>query len=97
MIKNNISLGYFTNKYKNFNVNNIYLQKIINYVIIYLVEIWRIIMVVNKDVCVSCQTCVDVCPVQAISMVDGVAYIDKDICVNCGACKDACPVNAITE
>ena len=54
-------------------------------------------MVVNKDVCVSCQTCVDVCPVQAISMVDGVAHINKDICVNCGQCKDACPVNAITD
>ena len=54
-------------------------------------------MVVNKDVCVSCQTCVGICPVQAISMVDGVAYIDKDICISCGACKDACPVNAIEE
>ena len=55
------------------------------------------IMVVNKDVCVGCGTCVDICPVSAISMVDGKAQINKDICISCGACMGACPVNAITE
>ena len=54
-------------------------------------------MVVNKDVCVGCGTCVENCPVNAISMVDGVAHIDKEICINCGSCLGACPVNAITE
>ena len=54
-------------------------------------------MVVNKDVCVGCGTCVDICPVGAISMVDGKAQIDKNVCISCGACMGACPVNAITE
>ena len=54
-------------------------------------------MVVNKDVCVGCGTCVEICPVSAIKMVDGVAQIDKDICISCGSCLGACPVNAITE
>ena len=54
-------------------------------------------MVVQKDVCVGCQTCVDTCPVGAISMVDGIAQIDKDVCVNCGSCIGVCPVSAITE
>ena len=54
-------------------------------------------MEIQKDVCVGCQTCVGVCPVGAISMVDGVAQINKDVCINCGACQGACPVGAITE
>jgi len=54
-------------------------------------------MVVNKDVCVGCGTCADICPVNAIKMVDGVAQIDKEICISCGSCLGACPVNAITE
>ena len=54
-------------------------------------------MVVNKDVCVGWQTCVDACPVKAIKMIDGKAHIDKDICISCGSCLGACPVNAITE
>ena len=54
-------------------------------------------MVVNKDVCAGCGTCVDICPVQAISMVDGVAHIDKEICISCGSCVGACPVSAISE
>ena len=54
-------------------------------------------MVVNKDVCVGCGTCVGICPVNAIQMVDGVAQIDKEICINCGSCLGACPVGAIEE
>ena len=54
-------------------------------------------MVVNKNVCVGCRTCVDVCPVGAISMGDTVAQIDQEICINCGACQGACSVNAIEE
>ena len=54
-------------------------------------------MVVDKDVCVGCGTCVDVCPVNAISMVDGKAQINQEVCISCGACMGACPVSAITE
>ena len=54
-------------------------------------------MVVNNDKCIGCGTCVDICPVQAISMVDGVAHIDKEICISCGSCLGACPVSAISE
>jgi len=54
-------------------------------------------MEVKKDVCISCQSCLDACPVKAISMVDGKAHIDKEICISCGSCVGACPVNAIEE
>ncbi len=41
--------------------------------------------------------CTAVCPVQAVSMVKGKAFIDKDKCILCGRCKEACPYNAIVR
>ncbi|MCF7935640.1 MAG: 4Fe-4S binding protein [Synergistales bacterium] len=53
--------------------------------------------VVDKDTCIGCEACVGVCPVDAISMVDGKAEVDADTCVECGACVAACPVSAISQ
>ncbi len=47
------------------------------------------------DDCVGCETCVPVCPVEAISMADGKAVIDQDTCTDCQTCVDECPVEAI--
>ena len=59
---------------------------------------WRRgIMKVNNEVCIGCGTCIDSCPVAAISMVDGKAEINQDICIHCGTCTGVCPVNAIEE
>ncbi|MFO7900929.1 MAG: 4Fe-4S binding protein [Planctomycetota bacterium] len=52
---------------------------------------------VDADECVGCETCVEVCPVEAISMQDGVAVIDQDTCTECGTCIEECPVEAISE
>ena len=54
-------------------------------------------MKVNNEVCIGCGTCIDSCPVAAISMVDGKAEINQDICIHCGTCTGVCPVNAIEE
>jgi ferredoxin len=54
------------------------------------------VAVVDKDNCVGCGACVDVCPNEAIKMVDGIAVIDPDACIDCGACVDACPNGAIS-
>lgn len=51
--------------------------------------------VVDEDTCIGCGACVDVCPVDAISMNDK-AKIDADTCTECGACVDECPVEAIS-
>jgi len=54
-------------------------------------------MKVNRDTCIGCGACIDMCPVQAISLVDGKASINPDVCVSCGSCVGTCPVNAIEE
>ncbi len=50
---------------------------------------------VDKDECVGCETCAPVCPEEAISMADGKAEIDQDKCTQCKTCVDECPVEAI--
>lgn len=50
---------------------------------------------VNPELCTGCGNCVDVCPTQAISFVDGKAFINEDECANCRVCENECPVEAI--
>ena len=49
---------------------------------------------VITDSCVACGTCIDGCPVGAISEGD-IYSIDADTCIDCGACAAACPAGAI--
>ena len=45
--------------------------------------------------CAACGTCIDECPVGAISVGD-IYKIDPDKCIECGACSDVCPTGAIS-
>ena len=51
---------------------------------------------VNPEECTGCESCVDACPLEAISMKDDLAVIDEDTCDDCGTCVDTCPVDAIS-
>lgn len=51
--------------------------------------------IVNRDMCNACEECVETCPTEAITMVDGKAQVDADECTDCYACVDACPEEAI--
>ncbi len=42
-----------------------------------------------EDGCVGCGECVPVCPVENITLADGVAVIG-DMCLGCGGCAAAC-------
>lgn len=59
---------------------------------------------VNEDDCDGCKVCVDVCPFDAIQMVDvktegseskSVARINEVRCDRCGSCASRCPTGAI--
>jgi [FeFe] hydrogenase (group B1/B3) len=41
--------------------------------------------------------CVEVCPKEAISIVDGKSHIDREKCIKCGKCKAICPYDAIAK
>jgi Fe-S-cluster-containing hydrogenase component 2 len=51
---------------------------------------------VDKEKCTGCESCVDECPSEAISMVSEKAEINADTCVDCGVCVDTCPAEAIS-
>ncbi len=51
---------------------------------------------VDKEKCTGCESCVEECPSEAISMVNEKAQIDAAGCVDCGVCVDVCPVEAIS-
>jgi ferredoxin len=46
------------------------------------------------DRCIGCGTCVEICFVHAIKVIDGRAVIN-DSCRGCGRCVAVCPQNAI--
>jgi ferredoxin len=50
---------------------------------------------IDKDICTSCGTCVEECPVDTIYMEGEAAEIDMENCIHCGLCHDVCPENAV--
>jgi heterodisulfide reductase subunit A2 len=54
---------------------------------------------VNETRCTGCQTCLTVCPYDAVARdaVRHVAGVNEALCAGCGTCVAACPSNAIQQ
>lgn len=52
--------------------------------------------VVDADECTGCETCMDRCQMDAITMVDDIAQLNLDRCIGCGLCITTCPVEALS-
>ena len=52
--------------------------------------------VVDEDECSGCETCLNRCQMDAISMVDDIAQMNLDRCIGCGLCITTCPTEALS-
>jgi len=50
----------------------------------------------DPDLCNACQTCIEHCPVSALSMEDDLPVVDEDTCITCFCCQEMCPEKAMT-
>ena len=52
--------------------------------------------VVDREACAGCGTCLERCPMDAISLPDGTTEIDLERCIGCGLCTTTCPSDALS-
>ena len=48
----------------------------------------------DKEKCKGCEICIEKCPIEAISLIDGKSHHDESKCIGCGVCVHHCPENA---
>ena len=53
--------------------------------------------VTNKCMGCTAHPCNEVCPKDALSMINGKSYIHQEKCIKCGKCKAVCPYDAISH
>ena len=51
---------------------------------------------VERKHCIGCGDCMNICPQEAIALVNGKSKIDKKKCIGCAECIAICPQEAIT-
>ena len=52
-------------------------------------------MKVDREICVGCGACVNLCPRLAIRFIEDKSFIDQVSCIECGTCRASCGVDAI--
>ena len=53
-------------------------------------------IILYPDECWFCGSCVEHCPVSALSLCDGLPQADPDTCIICFCCQEICPEKAIS-
>ncbi|MFC1591080.1 4Fe-4S binding protein [Thermodesulfobacteriota bacterium] len=52
---------------------------------------------INREKCVGCGGCVDLCPRTAICFVRDRARVQRGLCLECRTCVKVCPMKAPQE
>ncbi len=50
---------------------------------------------VDEASCIGCGNCVDVCPMNAIEIIDTIATVQEEKCIGCGLCAHNCEQEAL--
>lgn len=50
----------------------------------------------DPQLCTGCGTCVEQCPVSALSIGNRLPGVDADLCITCFCCQEICPEKAMT-
>jgi uncharacterized protein (DUF362 family)/NAD-dependent dihydropyrimidine dehydrogenase PreA subunit len=50
----------------------------------------------DPDRCTGCGTCIEHCPVSALSLIGQVPQVDPALCIACFCCQEMCPEKAIS-
>ena len=51
---------------------------------------------IDDKKCSGCGICVEKCPIEAITLIDGKSHTDDNKCIGCGVCVQQCPEKART-
>jgi Na+-translocating ferredoxin:NAD+ oxidoreductase RNF subunit RnfB len=51
---------------------------------------------VDGDLCQGCETCIERCPMTAVTRADGATTVDLARCIGCGLCVSTCPEQAMS-
>jgi NAD-dependent dihydropyrimidine dehydrogenase PreA subunit/nitroreductase len=54
------------------------------------------VVIVDRDKCVGCGLCAEICHEHCIALVEGVASIDRALCSSCTQCIAVCPQQALS-
>jgi len=49
----------------------------------------------DPERCTGCGSCIDQCPVSALSFDENLPRVDADTCITCFCCQEICPEKAI--
>ncbi|MFW9986135.1 MAG: DUF362 domain-containing protein [Candidatus Odinarchaeota archaeon] len=50
---------------------------------------------VDPELCTGCETCIELCQIEAATLENGIVTINLDRCIGCGICVANCPSEAI--
>ncbi len=53
-------------------------------------------LTIDSKLCTGCGDCIDICAVEALSLVDNVLVVQQDECIECSACLDECSNGALS-
>lgn len=55
----------------------------------------RVTPAANPETCTGCGSCVEHCPVSALTMVQELPVVNPELCIACFCCQEICPEKAM--